>query len=159
MAVITRNPTSNTSPDPGLGGAAVSNPINTGHSNTTATLGQTKSCLWSGLPATILVLAARLKFDWSITAASLAGDGNNVFQVDYSTNGGSSFSNALDKQNKSAPESGSVDISLGVVTIANIQIRDLIQSIPNSGSASITVNISNIRVEVSQLDEFVPISS
>src|SRR5262245_7627317 len=75
--VVSVSPTANQSPDPGLGGEAVSSQSNTGHGGTVSSasrsakgsVSQTKTCLWhsfSSVPGTRTRVT--LKFDWTLNA-------------------------------------------------------------------------------------------
>src|SRR5262245_54970889 len=89
MSLQTRNPTSNQTPDPGQGGAAVTGNINTGHGSTALSAsGGDKSfatCLWSGFPATGgQIISVALKADWS-QSGSLTGAGSGLTDLQLST--------------------------------------------------------------------------
>jgi hypothetical protein len=157
MALITKNPTSNVSPDPGQGGDAVTGNINTGHASTTAAAthpaGQTKTCKWTafasggGLPLSIV-----LKFDWTQNGVFLGGF--NRFRVQYSLNGGSSWNDVFDHTNINSSSSGS---SQAVITppqdIAQVQVRDILDVLPPfEQSESVTGSISNIRLEITTFE-------
>lgn len=176
MSTITRQPTSNTTPDPGQGGNAVTGAINTGHGATTSSGSQLKTCLWTafqtGLPGAIQKID--LKFDWTITGSVNAntsdpGDiaqANIDLEIDFSLNGGGAWSNKVsrslgvsvsdgssnsDSINTGASQTQSIAISQD---LSQIRVRDSISSSTlvigpgSSASASLTVVVSNIRLEI-----------
>ena len=160
MALFVKNPTSNTSPDPAQGGAAVTNPVNTGHDATFVSrvpVGtNTATCIWSGFAAVSgQSSSVVLKFDWS-EDGTLLGSGSNQFLVQYSVNGGSSFSTALVHNNVVAVSSGSASttIPVGAGDLGQVQVRDKLTATSGGpgNTASVTGGISNIRLEVTTVD-------
>src|SRR5262245_30047985 len=163
MPLITLNPTSNTTPDPGQGGSlAVTGASNTGHASTTATKtgagSQTKSCLWSGFPSAPAgqILAITLKVDW-IQNGSLTDGGvstSNLFEIDYSINGGSTF--PLLKQDTliQSSSSGISSVSLSISQdLTQVRMRDTLTATGVAGeTASVTATASSIRIEVQIAD-------
>lgn len=155
--LVTRNPTSNQSPDPGQGGNAVTGNTNIGHdatnsfatrdnNGTTTTL---KTCIWTAIQAISgLIIAINLKFSWeaslSVDANTLAvgdqADSSAQVVIQYSTNGGGAWNtqvshtitaSAVDgsSDSDSLNPSGSETISIPVTTPINqIQVRDSIFS-------------------------------
>ena len=163
MALYTKQPGSNETPDSGQGGNAVTGNTNTGHSNTTASASapssDTKTCRWFSIPGTAgQVTAVHLKADWAYSSASFTGGATNQFVISYSVNGGSSWTAALNASNVSGSSSGSIDVALTLPQdLTQIQIRDSVNAnAAISGSAAITANVSNIRVECTVFDS-VPI--
>lgn len=165
MAIYTTtyNPTSNTTPDPGFGGLAVTGNINTGHGSTTTSQlpagTQTKSCLWTGFPAVSGQIASiTLKFDWSEDGFVIVGGGSasNSFTVQYSLNGGGAFSEVFTHDDVTSPTSSNSQVSIPLPQDpTQIQVRDRMQATATADigdSASITTTISNIRLEIVTAD-------
>lgn len=159
MPLSTLNPTSNTTPDAGQGGIAVTGNSNTGHGSTTASqaaLGtQTKSCIWTTFPSFGgQIVSITLKFDWSEDGSVIVGTGSasNSFRVQYSVNGGGAWNTVFDHGDVVSPTTSSSQVSITLPQdITQIQVRDRLQATATadaSDSASITASISNIRVEV-----------
>jgi RHS repeat-associated protein len=118
-SIVTVTPLSNSfvspgayqTPAPGLGGSSVNGPANTGHANTpiyVSTLpypqSELKTCEWHSFPnVTGTITSITLKFDWiaagdaSVQTANPGdfGEAYAEFGVDYSTNGGSSWTYAV----------------------------------------------------------------
>lgn len=143
--------TDNETPDSGQAGtSAVTGSVDTGHDATTCSVSvgpedsdsQTKSDRWftfTGPAAS----AINLTFSWSISGAGLTLTGANVgvttasasFTVEYSTNGGSSWTTALTRTfsrdstgNTAISDSGNENVSLSVVLLSQIQVRDTISA-------------------------------
>jgi len=163
MFVINLLPTANQSPDPGQGGDAVITPTNTGHASTTVegngdgVTSQTATCKWSSfqsLPGG-QILSIKLKFDHSSNGSRVGGGTANSFNVEYSLDGGSNWTNAVARVNFNTLLNGafSVDLSIGQ-NISQVQVRDqMIATAVLSGSAaSVTASVSNIRLEVQKAD-------
>lgn len=158
MSLYTYNPTANQSPDATLGGLAVTSPTNTGHASSTASCSdaggsQSKSCRWFTFPAfTGLKKSVTLKFDHT-TDGALSGPGaSNSYQVDYSVNGGSNWTNAVLRQNYAGaqgPTTASVTLS-ATQDLTAVQVRDFFAvSTTDAGeSASATATIANVKLEV-----------
>lgn len=157
---LTVNPTSNTSPDPGFGGSAVTTPINTGHGSTVTSDGAgapgsvTKSCLWSGFPAnTRKKINVILKVDWT-EDGSLGADGTSSFLIQYSLNGGSSFTNLLLHSDVTSSSSGTASIALpNNQDFTQVQVKDRMIAAGGTTSASITTSISNVRIEAELIEQ------
>jgi len=163
MPIITLNPTSNTTPDPGqVGSLAVTGNTNTGHASTTALKNgageQTKSCLWTGFPAAPpgQILGATLKVDWQQNGSLTDGgtSTSNLFEIDYSINGGSTFPLLRQDTLIQSLSSGTSSVSLSLTQdLTQVRVRDTLDAIGVAGeSASVTVTISNIRIEVQIAD-------
>lgn len=179
MSLSTLNPSVNTSPDPGQGGAAVTGNTNTGHSNTTSSgtngTDQTKTCIWRDIPdISAPKTSVDLKLSWSASgsvdgSASVGGfaTADIQFKLEYSLNGGGAWT-TITLQNKTVSvtngDSGSdslnvpnqdVVIPLSISQdITQIRVRDSIiaqtdrNGAPSTCGASVTAQVSNIRVEV-----------
>jgi hypothetical protein len=159
VSVITRTPTSNTTPDPGQGGAAVTGADNNGHGSTTVSQvisgTSSKSCIWSGFAAvTQQIKSIKIKFDY--TEDGTIVDGTTSFRVQYSINGGGAFTTIFDHIDVAAPNSASSETTLPNPSqdITQIQVRDRLQasSTPDVGGVTLTTSISNIQVEVTLAD-------
>lgn len=151
MALLTRNPTANQTPDATLGGNAVTDVTNTGHGSTVtassapdgATDSDEKSARWFTFVAGAgLVTAVRLKMSWlssgSVTTGVGEGGGPSnataQFLLQYSVNGGSNWTNIVNEQiaaqsivaadSDSFTNNSSADIDLGVTQdITQVQVR------------------------------------
>jgi hypothetical protein len=157
MGTVTKQPTSNTTPDAGQGGAAVTGNTNTGHASTTTTqvdMGTTsKTCLWTGfLPATGTITSVTLKVDWAQDGTlSDGGAGtSNQFTIDYSTNSGGAWSSLRNATQIQASSSGTSQVSLSTTQdLTTVRVRDALIAAANAGeTATMTATISNIRIEV-----------
>lgn len=155
MAIITRTASSNTTPDAGQGGNAVTGNDNNGHGSTTvsqvANGTNTKSCIWENFGADIPGgrKSVTLKFDYSEDGVVI--DISNSFRVQVSVDNGSNYSSALQHNNVVAPNSASVSLALNnAADISQIKVRDRLQATSTSdvGGASLTASISNIRIEI-----------
>ena len=157
MASVTRQPTSNTTPDPAQGGTAVTDATNTGHGGTTSLKSgagsTTKTCLWTGF-ATVsgTVTSVTLLVDWAQNGTLSDGGVStaNQFTIDYSLNGGSSWLSLRDVSQVQSSTSGTSQVSLLTSQdLTQVQVRAaLIASGVLGETASIVVTISNIRLEV-----------
>jgi hypothetical protein len=178
MPIVTIQATVNQTPDPLLvTDLAVTTPTNTGHANSQAIdtgipVAQTKSCRWSAFGApTGPITSVRLKFDWQIPAGGgntdISGGGtasaSASFIVSLSTNGGASFPTNLLSRSFSITGNddasliegpASVDFNVPLpVDVSQIQVRDRLsanaaQAGGGLASASVTANISNLRLEI-----------
>lgn len=190
MAIRNLQPTSNTTPDQG-GTTAVTGNTNTGHGSTSCGASATgaagfnvdsdaesKSCRWSSFQSAPsgVINSLRLQFSWEVSGAvdaSPALDGGSAqadasFTVEYSLNGGSSWTVAVNQSlsvsdgSDNLSQSGSENISLSVgQNIAQVQVRSFISA---SGSAtggldnestalsSVTAAVTGIQLEVITAD-------
>lgn len=161
MALTVRQTTSFTTQDPGQGGSAVTGGAATGHaSTTTAQVGSgsaSKTCIWTGLTAVAgTITAITLKVDW-IQNGSLSDGGastSNQFTIDYSLNGGSSWSSLRNATQITASTSGTSSVSLLTSQdLTQVRVRDaLIATAVIGESASVTATVSGIRAEVVTAD-------
>ena len=165
--------------------SAVTGNGNTGHSNTTSsvTIGsedsnsQTKTCRWFNFVGPP-VKEIKLKFNWSINgelvltgAAPDSTVANAAFSVSYSIDGGSNWTTAVIRSfqrnvSGSTPfsDSGSETITLPLVALGQIQVRDRIRADAFStldptvsASSTITASIDSIQLEVEPQQLFAPI--
>lgn len=152
MAFITVNPAANTTPDPGQGGSAVTTNTNTGHAATTVAAGavELKSCIWTAVPAVGgQKTAVNLKFSWEADGA--VDGGTNQFLIQYSVNGGSNWTDAVN-QSPLVGATGAQSFSVGLSTsqdTSQVQVRDKLFA--QTGAATLTASISNIRLEVTTI--------
>jgi hypothetical protein len=157
MALITKQPTSNTTPDATLGGLAVTTPSNTGHASTVTSASGAggsgeKSCLWSGFTAASgTIVSVTLKID-HLSAGSITGGSSNSLLLEYSLNAGGSWTTAVTRSNFTASQGTSTfsaSLSVGQ-TLSDVRVRVdyLCDSNDPGDAASITATISNIRIEV-----------
>lgn len=157
MPFYTYNATSNTTPDPGQGGLAVTGASNTGHSSTTASCvdgaTQRKSCKWTAFPSTGgQPISVTLKFDHTSSGSLVGAGATNAFGVDYSLNGGTNWTAAVFRENYTAsqgPTTASVALPVSQ-DLTQVQVRDLLDTstLTLGESASATATISNIKIEV-----------
>jgi len=157
--IVTRQPTSNTSPDPGQGGGAVTGPVNTGHASTVCSDAPgggntTKSCIWAGFSNVVGQKSSiKLKLDYTETGS--IPDGTNEFRIEYSVNGGGAWSTIIDHSDISS-SSGTVSVEVALSNgqdISQVQVRDFLLAGANTLVASVTTSISNIRIDVTTAPE------
>src|SRR5262245_44053367 len=124
--ILIFNPTSNTTPDPGQAtppddtdDIAVSSPTNTGHGSTVASSdsdgnGEKATCIWSGFAAAgVTPSEVRLKADWTAEGIiNISPPAINEFKIEYSLNGGSSWSTLHSASDVTTPVSGSSEVTL-----------------------------------------------
>lgn len=163
MALTVLQATANTTPDPGLGGAAVTTPSNTGHASSSAiavgAASQTKSCRWSGFPSdpTVNRTAVTLKVT-STRDGSLSDGGvvtSNQFLIEYSLNGGGAWTtirNETQLNTALGPDTDSVTLPLGQ-DLTQVMVRDKMFASSVAGeSAVMTATVSGIQIEVTTSD-------
>jgi hypothetical protein len=154
MGFTISQPTSNSTPDAGQGGGAVTGNTNTGHSTTTCTgnngASQTKSCVWttfspSSVSGTITLM--QLKFSWSQSASLSLG--NSQFRVQYSIDGGSNWNNVFDHQGFESGSGSETVILSNSQNISQVRVRDRIiaESITDD-TTIVQATISSIQLEV-----------
>src|SRR5262245_8677178 len=119
MALVTLQPTSNVTPDPGQGGLAVTGNTNTGHASTTASVAgagsQTKTCKWTAIPAGAgQIQSVTLKVDWTQNGSTTDGFAvtTNQFLIEYSLNGGGAWNSLHTANFISSLSSGTDSASL-----------------------------------------------
>jgi hypothetical protein len=155
MALVTKNPTSNTTPDAGQGGSAVTSATNTGHGSTSVDAAgtQIKSCIWTAFGAvTGQITSVSLKMDWSENGAT--GGGTNNFRIQYSTNGGGAWTDIINHSDVTSLTNSSSSVSLSVTQdLTQVQVRDKL--LAQTGSATLTASVSNIRIEALTVDTVV----
>jgi hypothetical protein len=161
--LVTRNTTARTTPDPGQGGAAVTGDTNTGHASTTALQNgagtTTKTCMWQGFAAAPggQKSAIVLKVDWEQNGNLSDGGVSTVnqFTIDYSLNGGGSWNSLRNVSQVQSSSSGTSQVSLGLgQDLTQVRVRDaLIASGVLGEQAGITVTISNIRIEITTVED------
>jgi hypothetical protein len=163
---------------------AVTGNSNTGHSSTTAfvTIGseesssQMKTCRWfnySPMQAANVVISFNWSLSGSLTLTAAAPDttvANASFRVEYSLNGGVSWTTALTRSytqttNGTQPIGDSGSVSLPIGSSGNtgvIQIRDRIRADASSttdptvsASANITASIDSIQLSVDPLGQVI----
>lgn len=163
MPLFTYNPTANTTPDPGQGGSlAVTSPTNTGHASSSSVSSDladadSLSCRWSAfLAPTGPISTVTLKADHTSSGALSGIGANNSFTLDYSTNNGSSWTNAVSRTHFTASQGPTtVSVSLSATQdLTQVRVRDTIatSTVSNGESATCTVTIANIKIEVVTAD-------
>lgn len=185
MSLVVRQPTATQTPDATLAGLAVTGITNTGHGSTvtssSANNGATdldeKSARWFGLQnVSGQRSGVRLKLSWTASGTAGAtddgvggaGQGAAAFIIEYSLNGGSSWTTVVTEDALAdSPGSGSdsftnnnsadialpnnQDISL-VEVRADYNTSAFSSGLGNTGSGSVTVTVSGIQVEVTVVD-------
>jgi hypothetical protein len=160
MSLITKTPTSNTTPDPAQGGLAVSSPSNTGHANTSCIasgddigVSEDKSCIWTAIGSVSGgIISKTLKITHTSNGSRSGASASNQFRLDYSLNGGGSWNNAVLRLNMTSSQGPTVfSVALPVgQDLTQVQVRDFIQAsaifIGHNSTADAT--ISDIKVEV-----------
>src|SRR5262245_39469262 len=111
MSLFTKNPTSNTTPDPGQPGSlAVTSPTNTGHASSQATAldaldSESLSCIWQGFVSVSgRIISKTLKIDHTSSGALTGAGANNAFTLEYSLNGGGSWNTAVSRAHFTAAQ-------------------------------------------------------
>ena len=161
MALITLNPTSNTTPDPGQGGVAVTGNTNTGHSTTTSSASsgtaQTKTCVWQSFPATAgQVSSVTLKVTHTSSGILSGPSPSNQFLLQYSLNGGGAWTTAVSRVNFTASQGPTTfSVALGVgQDLTQVRVRDLIdaETILGADTSVCVATISGISIEIVTVD-------
>ncbi len=163
MALAILQATAATTPNTG-GDAAVSSPTVTGHASTVAfssgeAFADNRSCRWSGFPAgPSSRLTATLKVthtsDGSLTNPGATAA--NGFLLEYSLNNGGAWTTIVSRSNYSGSQ-GPTTFSLALGAgqdLTQVQVRDRLTTSSNdiNDSASATVTIADIKIEVSTSD-------
>ena len=162
MALITKQPTSFTHPDPSYGGSVtVAGQSNTGHGTTSVAAGSPNpasanaSMRWTGFQnVSGQILQKTLKVNYSAAAGGGVGPGiAREFTLEYSLNGGANWSIAF----QDLDFTGSIVNALFSLNLANnqdltqVQVRDnAAASVGNPAEelADISFSVANIRIEV-----------
>jgi hypothetical protein len=159
--MTTLQPTSNTSPDPGQGGASVNSPSNTGHSSTTSSATgdasvTTRSCIWTGFAA-IAVRPSKITLKVQYARNGTLEDPafvSNTFAIQYSLDGGSVWNDLVSDSDFDFLVSTTAELDFPLTQDTSlVQLRDLIQAFggedpPTPLTASATATVSNIRLEI-----------
>lgn len=149
MPTVTKEPTS-------VSGTASGQTV-TGHGATTSSAGggtsQTKTCTWSAFPASGgQVTSLHLKLSWTVEGSlQIVNTATNAFTIDYSVDNGSNWTNALTRLDVGAPDSGSIDVTLGLPQdLTLVRVRDSMDADTTDPGdiASITASVSSIRLEL-----------
>lgn len=160
MPTTTSIPTSNTTPDPGQGGTAVTTPSNTGHANTACSavgdgvgVSQEKSCLWAGFTnVSGTPITKTLKITHTSNGSVSGASATNQFTLDYSLNGGGAWSSAVSRVNMTTSQGPTVfSVALPVgQDLTQVQVRDFIQAtaLTIGHNAAADATISDIQIEV-----------
>jgi hypothetical protein len=163
--LVIKPTTSNTSPDPGQGGVAVTGPTNTGHASTTSSAAgdgigddETKTCIWSGIANVFGPKSAvNLKITHTSDGTRSGATGANQFTLEYSLNGGGAWNVAVSRTNMTSAQGPTVfSVGLSVSQdLTQVRVRDFIQAsaFTVGHSATAIATISDIQVEVITLDD------
>jgi len=95
-----------------------------------------------------------LKVDWTESGGTDPG-AHSGFRCQYSTDGGSGWTNVFEHLDVNANTNGSNQVTLSnAQDLTQVQVRDRLQATGTGGgaNASLTGALSNIRVEVVTLD-------
>jgi len=164
MGLYLIKPTAFQSADATLGGLAVTSPSNDGHASTTALAFGDEvgapvrhSCRWHSFPSfpSFNIKSKKLKVTHSSSGSLVGASPSNFFQLAYSLNGGSSWTNVVTRVDFTSSQNDTLSVDLAVgQDLTQVQVRDHIEaSAFNIGdSASSTVTISDIKVEVIIVD-------
>src|SRR5262245_24926565 len=161
MPLTTRQPTSNTTPAPGVGGDFVAGPTNTGHGTTSGSGNYSASWVCSGFAnVSGQKTSVRLKANHS-SNGFVSGAAFNSYIIEYSLNGGSSWTTAFTRAFFNTLLNSSFDIALpNNQDLTQVQVRDRgLTSItdPELENAAIDFSVSSIRIEVTTVDTTKPI--
>lgn len=158
------------SPDTGQGGTlAVFSPTTTGHASTDATTTElepaiTRSCRWHSISVPQALadgahhrLSVKIKVTHTSSGTLTGGTAANAFSIDYSTNNGGSWTNAVQRQNYTISQGPTTtEISLPtphLVSVAQIQLRDTLDAnATHPDLAGATATVSGIEVEIVTAD-------
>jgi hypothetical protein len=147
MADQTLQFTSYTTPDQTADPVSV--PSNTGHLDSDVIQGVifggtlSPSCKWTGLQsysALPRTLTLKADYSWQFDGGSV----NSVFYIQYSTDAGSNWTDAVRLTNAN-DTTGSISVSLPFVAANQIQVRDLGQ---HTAEGAHNMAVSNLRVEI-----------
>ncbi len=161
MPTTTRNPTSNTSEDPGQGGIPVTGNTNTGHASTTASaagdgigVSELKTCIWQGFAAAPggVKTSVTLKATHTSNGTRSGASATNQFTLEYSLNGGGAWVTAVSRINMTSSQ-GPTEFSVALpITqdLTQVRVRDSMQAtaLTIGHNASAIVTISDIKIEV-----------
>lgn len=160
--------TSNTTPDPDLGGLAVTSAGNTGHGSTTVTASggtdqQEKSCRWGGFstaPSGATSLTLKIGFSRNGTLSDGGVDTFNEFHIQYSLNSGSSWTAVRLDQFVTSSSSGTQSVALSTSQdLTQVLVRDSLTAVKTGAvSATLTATISGIQIEAEVPDLARPIT-
>lgn len=167
--IYVRQPTSNETPDSSqiVGDLAVTGASNTGHSSTTASASGAgsavdKTCRWSGFAAAPEGnrISVTLKITHTSDGLLTGATASNQFKLEYSVNGGSSWSTAVDRVNVNNSSQGPTTFSVALSNgqdLTQVQVRDLMSAVSDDAgdSAESNATISGIQVEVVTVDQTV----
>jgi YD repeat-containing protein len=146
--IITVNPSAYQTPYGS--GTAIDSPSNTGGSaniNITGPGSANKTCKWSGFAGVSgQIVSIRLKMGWSVSVSS----GSGGFGIDYSLDGGSSWTSAAGVSLSNSSQSSSVDVVLpNGQDLTQVQVKMSIGGGVGPGANFIAnASVSNIRIEV-----------
>ena len=157
MGQATYNPTANQTPDATLGGSAVTTPTNLGYANTslTAVDGENFSASWRGFSFPAIggpPQSVTLKVDWShFGSLTGAGSKNNSHKIEYSVNGGGAWTTLLNNVGITSSSNGTATATLTLpLDATQLQVRSSLSVTTSVAgtTASVTANISQVRIEV-----------
>jgi hypothetical protein len=164
VSIVNVSPNAYETPDSGQVGGAVTSPSNTGHGSTKVLASNRgsveKSCRWSGFQAVSgKIISITPKVDWNENGSP--GDGSNKFLLQYSLDNGSSWNGLYVHLGITSPNSGTAQVSLpSGQDISLVQVRDRLTAIGSAtSSSSVTVSVSNIRLEVEAVNCIASVSA
>lgn len=165
MALTVSVPTSNTTPDPGQGGAAVTGAANTGHASTSCSaigddigVSEQKSCIWTGFAnVSGLPVSKTLKITHTSDGTRNGLSSANQFDLQYSLNGGGAWLTAVSRINMTTPAGPTVFSGTlpADQDLTQVRVRDFMEAAAtNIGhDASASATIADIQIEVVTQDQ------
>jgi hypothetical protein len=163
MPLITRNPTSHTTPG-SLGGSAFDSHDNTSGSSSISFSGPgggSKSCDWTSFVGVGgQIVSVDLKFDYSYSGTGASG-GTGSITIDRSLDNGSNWSSQVSASGTSFSSSGTQSFTLGLSAgqdLSQVRVRaNLTWSGGPGSSFNGSISLSNIRIEVTIVPAVTPI--
>jgi hypothetical protein len=168
MSIQNLEPTAVVTPNAG-GTLAVSSPSTTGHGSTNVEacgegFSQAATCRWHTFqtPPSGQVVSITLKLNWSADGTSGVFSSNGFF-LEYTINGGASWSDIFSQLFVTSPIGASPSISIPANTpISQIQVRDSLSALGGTfegfpDCADLQASVSDIRLEVETIDQPMPI--
>jgi hypothetical protein len=117
------------------------------------------SCRWTAFPGIPGQKSSiTIKVDWTQDGSLSGVSPDNLFKIQYSVNGGSSWNTLKNTTSITSPSSGSSSASLSLSQDTSlVQVRDQLQASGGDPGdiSSVTASISNIRLEIQTLNQLV----
>lgn len=158
MGVASHRSNAQATPAPGVfGSGTVTNLTAVGHDASAIQTGVGTedvgmSAQWSFPVFPAGASAVTLKASWSITGTLSGAGATSQFEINHSTNGGSSWAATVVRSNVNAADSGTISVTLSASQdISQVKVRDLfLCSVLDAGSESAegTMTFSVLQVEI-----------